>query len=120
MVFSTIYFTFLFLPILLGVYFLAKERYRNWILLVASIFFYAYGEPKFVFVMLLSILMNYLFALGIGAQRKKLVQAECPEGRTLVQTERLENSDSAEVDHKAPVAAKRTWYSWMIACLTNL
>ena len=71
MVFSTIYFTFLFLPILLGVYFLAKERYRNAILLVASIFFYAYGEPKFVFVMLLSILMNYLFALGIGATRRK-------------------------------------------------
>lgn len=95
MVFSTIYFTFLFLPILLGVYFLAKERYRNGILLVASIFFYAYGEPKFVFVMLLSILMNYLFALGIGAERKKLVQ-----------TELQEHSDSADADCKTSVALK--------------
>lgn len=71
MVFSTIYFTFFFLPILLLIYFLAKERYRNYILLGASILFYAYGEPKFVFVMLLSIGLNYFFALLIGKERKK-------------------------------------------------
>lgn len=73
MVFSTIYFTFLFLPILLVVYFLTKERFRNYILLAASIFFYAYGEPKFVFVMLLSIVFNYLFALLVERARIFLV-----------------------------------------------
>lgn len=71
MVFSSIYFTFLFLPILLGVYFLSAEKYRNYILLGASILFYAYGEPKFVFVMLLSIGINYLFALLIGREKEK-------------------------------------------------
>ena len=47
-------------------YFIAKDRYRNYVLLAASIVFYAYGEPKFVFLLLLSILVNYLLALWIA------------------------------------------------------
>ncbi len=47
-------------------YFIAKDRYRNYVLLAASIVFYAYGEPKFVFLLLLSILVNYLLALWIS------------------------------------------------------
>ena len=75
MVFSSIYFTFLFLPILLGIYYLSAEKYRNYILLGASILFYAYGEPKFVFVMLLSIGLNYVFALLIGREKEKTDKA---------------------------------------------
>ena len=71
MVFSSLLFTFVFLPAVLFFYYISKERYRNYILLAASLFFYAYGEPKFVFIMLLSILMNYLTALGIDHGRKK-------------------------------------------------
>jgi len=64
-VFSSAVFLFGFLPLVWLCYFLAKERFRNGVLLVASLLFYAYGEPKFVFVMLVSILLNYLFALWI-------------------------------------------------------
>ncbi len=69
MVFSSTVFTFLFLPVVLALYYLAKERYRNAILLAASILFYAYGEPYFVFIMLASVLLNYLFALWIDKHR---------------------------------------------------
>ena len=65
MIFSSTLFTFGFLPLTLLFYYIAKERYRNYILLAASILFYAYGQPGFVFVMLASILINYLLALGI-------------------------------------------------------
>lgn len=63
MVFSSLLFTFIFLPITVGIFYLSKEEYRNYILLAASLLFYAYGEPKFVFVMGVSIMMNYSFAL---------------------------------------------------------
>lgn len=71
MLFSSTIFLFLFLPVVLAVYFLAKERYRNAVLLTASILFYAYGEPKFVFVLLISIALNYFIALGIGRTEQK-------------------------------------------------
>lgn len=65
MVFSSTLFTFGFLPIVILVYYLAKERYRNYILLAASLFFYSCGEPQFIVIMLISITVNYLLALGI-------------------------------------------------------
>ena len=65
----------MFLPIVLGMYFLTKESYRNVLLLVASLFFYAWGEPVYVLVMILSIAVNYVCGLRIGvedaAQRKQ-------------------------------------------------
>ena len=67
MVFSSTIFTFGFLPVVLFLYFIAKENCRNYILLIASLIFYAYGEPKFVFVMLMSIVANYIAARAIGA-----------------------------------------------------
>ena len=66
MVFSSVIFTFLFLPIVLGLYFACRnDRWRNGVLLVSSLFFYWYGEHTFFFIMLASILGNYLFALLI-------------------------------------------------------
>ena len=65
MVFSSLIFAFVYLPIVIVLHFLAKEEYRNYILLVASLLFYAYGEPRFVFVMVASILINYVLALLI-------------------------------------------------------
>ena len=70
MVFSSLIFTFYFLPVVLILYYLAQEKYRNYILLVSSLCFYAYGEPKFVFVMAGSILLNYGIALLIDRYRK--------------------------------------------------
>lgn len=69
MVFSSLLFTFFFLPAVMLIYFLAKDKYRNYILLAASLIFYGYGEPKFVFVMLASIMINYGFALRIDRIR---------------------------------------------------
>lgn len=78
MLFSSTIFLFVFLPIVIGVYFfLLKDhiQLQNIFLLIVSIGFYAWGEPKFVFVMLLSIVANYLFARLIGfspAQKRKI------------------------------------------------
>ena len=68
MVFSSLIFLWLFLPVVLGMYFLTKESYRNVLLLVASLFFYAWGEPVYVLVMILSIVVNYLCGLKIGVE----------------------------------------------------
>ena len=53
MVFSSTLFLFVFLPVVLLLYYLVKPCFQNGILLLASLLFYAYGEPKFIFVMLL-------------------------------------------------------------------
>ena len=71
MVFSSLFFTFTFLPLVLLLYFIAKEPYRNYILLAASLLFYAYGEPAFVFVMIASIAVNYGLAVWIADQKQE-------------------------------------------------
>ena len=65
MVFSSTVFLFLFLPVVLGLYFLTPNRFRNHVLLCSSLFFYAWGEKAFVLVMLATILANYAFGLLI-------------------------------------------------------
>lgn len=65
MIFSDTVFLFVFLPIVLLLYYLSKNEYRNYILLVASLLFYACGEPKLVLLMIISIFCNYFFALSI-------------------------------------------------------
>lgn len=71
MVFSSLFFSFFFLPLVVLVYYLVKEKYRNYILLIASLFFYSYGEPTFVFVMVASIVLNYLMARVIDSYKTK-------------------------------------------------
>jgi alginate O-acetyltransferase complex protein AlgI len=65
MVFSSMEFLFVFLPVFLLVYFLTKPKYRNVVLLAGSLLFYAYGEPVYVFLMMFSILFNYCVARRI-------------------------------------------------------
>lgn len=65
MVFSSPVFLFLFLPIVLGVYYLLPKALWNLWLLVASLLFYAWGERFFTLVMVASITMNYAFGLLI-------------------------------------------------------
>lgn len=77
MVFSSLIFTFFFLPAVLILYYLAKDKYRNYILLVASLYFYSYGEPIFVFVMIGSISINYLMALLIDKFRSRKLAKIC-------------------------------------------
>lgn len=63
MLFSSIPFLYYFLPLVLAVYFLTPARLRNAVLLLASLIFYAWGEPKYVLLMLASILSGYGFGL---------------------------------------------------------
>ncbi len=71
-VFSSVIFIFYFLPVvLIGVYTIKKEQYVNIFLLLASLFFYAWGEPKFIFIMILSIFINYFIGLAIGNKGNK-------------------------------------------------
>ena len=59
MVFSSLLFLFYFLPIMFGAYFLSPKKYRNFILFLGSLFFYAWGEPIYVFLMLFSTVVDY-------------------------------------------------------------
>lgn len=67
MVFSSLLFLFLFFPVILVLYYLVPRRFRNLVLLVASLFFYAWGEPVYVFLMMGTIVVDWLLGLGIGA-----------------------------------------------------
>ena len=59
MVFSSLLFLFRFLPLVFLLYYLTPRRGRNVVLFLFSLFFYAWGEPKYVFLMLFSITMDY-------------------------------------------------------------
>lgn len=70
MVFSTIPFLYYFLPIMLAVYFLVPNVLKNTVLLIASLVFYAWGEPRYVILMVATILLFYGCGLAIGKARK--------------------------------------------------
>lgn len=70
MVFSSIIFLFLFLPLVLLGYFLLKKEYRNVFLIIASIGFYAADKPKFIIVLMASVAINYLMGLYINYAKK--------------------------------------------------
>ena len=70
MVFSNLVFLFIFLPIVLTVYYISPRKLKNIILLLASLVFYAWGEPTYVFLMLLSIAINYVFGLMVSDKSK--------------------------------------------------
>lgn len=65
MLFTSLEFLFMFFPITLGINFLLPEKARNYWLLIASLFFYAWGEPSFLIVMIFSILFNYFMAIRV-------------------------------------------------------
>lgn len=71
MVFSTIIFLCAFLPVTIIGYYLMPGRGKNLFLLLCSLFFYAWGEPVYVFVMLFSIVCNYVFGMAICRFRDK-------------------------------------------------
>ena len=65
MVFSSLIFLFVFLPIVLLIYYISPRPLKNFVILLFSLIFYAWGEPKFIFLIILSILINYIGALQI-------------------------------------------------------
>lgn len=69
MLFSGIPFLFYFLPSVLIIYFLVPSKFKNAVLLICSLVFYTWGEPKYVLLMLVSILLYYGLGIGIGCTR---------------------------------------------------
>ncbi len=76
MIFSSSLFLLYFLPFFLIVYYLIDRSYKNWFLLFASILFYAWGAPKFVFVVMGSVLIDFVLirqmSLKTGTGRRVL------------------------------------------------
>lgn len=71
MVFSSLIFLFLFLPVTILVYYLSPKKLRNAVLLVASLIFYAWGEPLYILIMIFSTLFDYANGLLIERYRHR-------------------------------------------------
>lgn len=65
MIFSSIFFIFAFLPVVLVLYYLVPFRAKNFVLLAASLIFYAWGEPVYVILMIFSIVINFVSGLEL-------------------------------------------------------
>lgn len=80
MLFSSVVFLFLFLPAVIFCYYILGKKlgrkFKNIVLLIFSLFFYAYGEPKYLFVMLFSIIVNYILGLFVDKYRKDNTKAK--------------------------------------------
>lgn len=71
MIFSSIFFIFVFLPVTLLVYFLVPKVLKNFVLLICSLVFYAWGEPVYILLMIFSIVYNYISGVEIDLYRKR-------------------------------------------------
>ena len=76
MLFSSLEFIFLYLPINVAVYFILPKKIRNLWLLIGGLAFYAFGEPKFLPVMAATIALDFLFGLWIDRVGKKQKNAK--------------------------------------------
>ncbi|WP_339250381.1 MBOAT family protein [Paenibacillus sp. FSL P2-0089] len=75
MVFSSLIFVFLFLPVTLLIYYISPMRIRNAVLLAASLIFYAWGEPVYIFLMIFSTIFDYVNGVLIDRYRHRKVIA---------------------------------------------
>ena len=73
MLFTSISFLYYFLPVVLILYFVVPKKAKNVILLIASLIFYFYGEPKYIFLMLAEIIIAYFGAILIDKYKNKKV-----------------------------------------------
>lgn len=71
MVFASITFLYYFLPMFLILYFIVPRRYKNIVLLIFSIIFYFYGEPKYILLMLIEVLFSYFMTLSLEKNKSK-------------------------------------------------
>ena len=71
MVFSSLIFIFRFMPLFFLCYFLVPKSFRNQILFLGSIIFYAVGEPVYVFLMLFSIFVNFLLCVQMAREKRE-------------------------------------------------
>lgn len=73
MVFSSLLFLFWFLPIFFLIYYIVHKKYKNAVLLIGSIAFYAWGEPKFLLLIFISVLVNYFAGIVMSKTNHKRV-----------------------------------------------
>ena len=73
MLFTSISFLYYFLPIILITYFIVPRKYKNLVLLIFSLIFYFYGEPKYIFLMLFEIFVAYIGAIAIDKYKSKSI-----------------------------------------------
>ena len=71
MVFSSLPFLFAYLPLTLLLYFIAPLRWRNFVLLIVSLLFYGWGEPVYIWIMILSILIDYTHGILVDKYRER-------------------------------------------------
>ena len=77
MLFSSMAFIYVFMPILCVIYFVLPKKFNNTVLLIASLTFYAWGEPRFLLVMLFTILINYVVGILIeNCNNRTLLQSK--------------------------------------------
>ena len=83
MSFSSLEFLFFFFPITLGINYILPRKARNYWLLAASLFFYAWGEPTFFLLLLISITVNYSLGLWLDSLRLKNINVAADESAAL-------------------------------------
>ena len=69
MVFSSITFLFYFLPIVLAIYYIVPNKFKNIVILISSFAFYFFGEPTYILLMIFSIISTYIFGILIDKNR---------------------------------------------------
>ncbi|MBQ9067695.1 MAG: MBOAT family protein [Eggerthellaceae bacterium] len=84
MVFSSLVFLFVFLAAHLAIYHLVDPKYRNLVLLVSSLFFYSWGGPRYLVLLMGETLASWLFALGIERSEDSLRKRLCIVGELVV------------------------------------
>ena len=70
MLFSSMTFIYIYLPLMSVIYFVVRKELRNLVLLIGSIIFYGWGEPNYLVVMILTILVNYIGAVLLTRYRR--------------------------------------------------
>ena len=74
MVFSSIVFLYIFLPIMLLIYFIVPNKFKNAVMIVASLIFFAWGEIRYIFIMLLLAVMDYVCGQKINKYNDNLIK----------------------------------------------
>ena len=72
MVFSSIVFLYIFLPIMLIIYFIVPNKLKNAVMIIASLIFFAWGEIRYIFIMLVLAIMDYICGKKIDKYKEDL------------------------------------------------
>ena len=72
MVFSSIVFLYIFLPIMLIIYFIVPNKFKNAVMIIASLIFFAWGEIRYIFIMLVLAIMDYICGKKIDKYKEDL------------------------------------------------